>query len=246
MEDNRYAEDRWIFIDKIQGWFQHKSQFWLSLSIICLGAILVLEAISVFASQANPDAWQRAEFLMIPLLVIFIMSIFWRSIVHSVLAFTGALITIYPGAFLFHAAKLATPFEASSVADRLGYGIKHTSHVDPHMLANLHFVVGGFVLIFCLAIAIKPDFFRSKNYDGLPYPVWKGSRDCGNLQNSKNVRLIALSALLSFEERHAIARYKFVVVAIGGRKYLVTPYDWIPQNAVVIRDDSSNSIVGFL
>ncbi|MGI0088248.1 MAG: hypothetical protein ACREBI_09885 [Nitrosotalea sp.] len=37
---------------------------------------------------------------------------------------------------------------------------------------------------------------------------------------------------------------KYVTVAISCREYLVTPYEWIPENSVVIRDEKSNTIIG--
>ena len=94
-----------------------------------------------------------------------------------------------------------------------------------------------------LAMALRPGFFRSKNYDGLHYPVWRHSRD-RKRSGSSTVRLFAVSAMLSHEEMHAVARYEFLVAAIDGIKYLVTPYDWIPQGSVVIRDDGTNSFIG--
>lgn len=99
-------------------------------------------------------------------------------------------------------------------------------------------------MAFCLAIAIKPNFFKSKDDDGLPYPVWKHHKKFETSHESSLVRLIPLSALLTHEERHLIARYKYVVLAIEGTKYLVTPYEWIPRNSIVIRDEESNSFIG--
>ncbi|MDE1830112.1 MAG: hypothetical protein KGI25_07300 [Thaumarchaeota archaeon] len=55
-----------------------------------------------------------------------------------------------------------------------------------------------------------------------------------------------MSALLTYEEQHLIAKYKYVVVIISGTKYLVTPYDRVPDDSVVIRDEESNSIIGIL
>lgn len=169
MSDDQFVKDHWL-ITRIQRWFQQKNQFWLVLTTLCLGAVLALEAISVFASQANPAAWQQSEFLVIPLLGLLVLSIFWRSIIHAVLAFAGAMVT-YAGIFLFHTANFVRQLDSPYVADRLGYGIMHTAHVSPNELADLYFAVGIFSLLFCIAITIKPKFFRSKNYDGLPYPV---------------------------------------------------------------------------
>ncbi|NHI03366.1 hypothetical protein DYY67_1678 [Candidatus Nitrosotalea sp. TS] len=44
--------------------------------------------------------------------------------------------------------------------------------------------------------------------------------------------------------KQLVTRYKYVTLAIGGMEYLVTPYEWIPENSVVIRDEKSNTIIG--
>lgn len=206
-------------------------------------SILTLQVVFIFASQANPAARQQTEFLIVPVLALFTISTFWRSLVHTFLSFTGAMIT-YGGMFLFHTVSATTQLVTPYVANRLGYGIKHMAVIAPNSVADKYFIVGVFVLAFCLTIAIKPNFFKSKDPDGLPYPVWKHSKNFEIIQNSGTVRLIPVSALLTFAEQHQVARYKYIALAIGGMEYLVTPYDWIPENSVVIRDERSNTIIG--
>jgi len=245
VKGSQYAEDRWSFIENIQTWFQHKNQFWLLLSVLSFGAIFVLQIFLVFASEANPSARQEAEFLIVPILAIFILSTFWRSTVHTFLSLTGSSMT-YGGMFLFHVTNAASQLVTPYTANRLGYGIKHALVVSPSMIADRYFIVGMFALAFCLAIAIKPNFFKPRDPDELPYPVWKHSKNFGMTQKSGLVRFIPLSVLLTYEEQQLVARYKYVVLVIAGTKYLVTPYDWVPDNSVVIRDEESNSIIGIL
>ena len=245
MRGSQYAEDRWLFIDKIQAWFLHKNYFWLILSILTFGAALVLQIFLTFASGANPYARQESEYLIAPILAVFVLSTFWRSIFHTFLSFTGAIMT-YGGVFLFHSTGASTQLVTSFVANRLGYGIRHIVSIPPDSIADRYFIVGICMLAFCLAIAIKPNFFKPKDSDELPYPVWKHSKSFEHVQDSSLVRFIPLSALLSYEEQHFVARYKYVVLIISGTKYLVTPYDWVPEGSVVIRDEKSNSVIGIL
>lgn len=242
MKDCQYAEDRWSFIETIQLWFHQKNQFWLLLTILSFSTTLVLQAIFVFASQENPSARMQSEFLIVPVLVVFVLSSFWRSIVHTFLSFTGAMIT-YGGMFLFHTANATAQLVTPYVANRLGYGIRHYVVIPPDALADRYFIVGILALAFCVAVSIKPNFFKPKDPDGLPYPVWKHTRN-SKIQRSSLIRLISLSALLTYEERHLVARYKYVTVDIGGSRYLVTPYEWIPEGSAVVRDEKSNSIIG--
>ncbi len=245
MRRDHYAEDRWIFIESIQIWFQHKNQFWLLISILSFSVVVVLQIFLSFASEANPSARQQSEFLVAPILAIFTLSTFWRSVVHTFLSFTGALIT-YGGMFLFHVTSVTAQLVTPYTANRLGFGIKHLVIISPNAIADRYFIVGMFALVFCLVIAIKPKFFKSKDPDDLPFPVWRHSKKFVLTQKSGLIKFVPVSAFLTYEEQHFIAKYKYIVLIISGTKFLVTPYDWVPDDSVVIRDAKSNSIIGIL
>lgn len=242
MGNKQHIEDRWFFIEKVQGWFQQKNQFWLVIGILALTTVLVLQYIFNFASQTNPSVREHAEFLVIPILSVFVFSVFWRNVVCAFLSLVGAMMT-NTGMVFFHMTDVTTQLASPYVANRLGYGIKHLAVVSPNSLADLYFVAGILALAFCLVIAIKPNFFKPKDPDGLPYPVWNHSKNFEMTQKSGTVRLIPVSALLTYSEQQLVTRYKYVALAIGGIEYLVTPYEWIPENSVVIRDEKSNTII---
>jgi len=244
MVSNEYSESRWGFIDKIQDWFNQKNYFWLIVSILTFSSILILQVIFNFAAQTNPKVREEVDFLLVPLLALFAFSAFWRGLVQTFLCLAGGL-TTYAGMFLFYtrdfANQIATPF----VANRLGYGIKSSVVVSPDQFAEKYFIVGIFALSFCLAMAIKPNFFKPKDSgDFLPYPVWKYKKNFEMIEGPKAVRLISLTSLLTFAEQHLVARFKFITVTIGGKKYLVSPYDWIPEGSTVVRDKESGSVLG--
>lgn len=243
MGNKQHVEDRWFFIEKIQDWFQRKTHFWFVIGILSLTSVLVLQYIFNFASQTNPSVRQQAEFLVMPILSLFVFSIFWRNIVCTFLSLVGAMMT-NGGMVFFHRTDVTTQLASPYVANRLGYGIKHAAVISPNSVADVYFIAGVLALTFCLIIAIKPNFFKPKDPDVLPYPVWKYSKNFEMSQKSGTVRLIPVSALLSYAEQHLVTRYKYVALAIGGREYLVTPYEWIPENSVVIRDEKSNTIIG--
>ena len=245
MADTNYAEDRWLFIDKIQEWFLHKDRFWLFVSAVCFAAVLVLQVFLIFASEASAGAGQHSEFLALPLLSLFVASIFWRSIVQAFLSLAGASVT-YGGFILFHtkdsSAQVVVPF----VADRLGYGIKHLVVIHPAATAEGYFAVGLFAMAFCLAIALRPRFFKPKDPDGLPHPVWRKGEGQDRYHGAGRARLVPVSALLTYEENHLVARYKFVVAIISGTSFLVTRYDWVPEGSTLLRDEQTNSFIGIL
>ena len=107
----------------------------------------------------------------------------------------------------------------------------------------MYFIVGIFALAFCLAMVFKPNFFKPKYCEGLPYPVWK-HKNLEMVEDSGTIRLIPLTTLLTFAEQHLVARFKYVTMIIAGRKYLVFPYDWVPVGSVVVRDEESGFIIG--
>jgi len=78
----------------------------------------------------------------------------------------------------------------------------------------------------------------------LPYPIWRYKKNFDMVEGPKRIRLIPLSSLLTFAEKHLVARFKYITVIIGGRKYLVSPYDWVPEGTSVVRDEESGSVLG--
>ena len=145
----------------------------------------------------------------------------------------------------FHTTNITIQLASPYVANRLGYGIKHAAVISPNSIADEYFIPGILALSFCLAIAIKPNFFKPKYSNELPYPVCKYD-DNIKIILEPGLRFIPLSALLTYAERHMVARYKYITLTIGGKKYLVTPYEWIPEDAVVSRDEKYNTIIGIL
>ncbi len=243
MRENQYPDDRWVFIEKTQDWFEHKNHFWLSLSLVAFSSILLLQVLFSFASLANHSARQQAEFLIIPILSLFVFSIFWRNVFCTFLSLVGTTL-IYGGMFLFHTAAMKAQLSAPFIANRLGFGIKHVSVVSPDSISNIYFIVGALTLAFCIAIAIKPDLFKPKDPQELPYQIWRHGRDSKLIFGSGAIRLVPLSSLLSYAEQQMVGKYKYLTVIIGGRKFLVGTYEWIPENSIVVRDEESGSIIG--
>ncbi len=93
MEEKQDVEPRWKFIDDIQDWFEQKSKFWLVISILTFSSVLVLQVTLNFASHVNPSVRQGVDFLLIPILALFVLSIFWRSAVQTFLS----LVPSFPG-----------------------------------------------------------------------------------------------------------------------------------------------------
>jgi len=74
--------------------------------------------------------------------------------------------------------------------------------------------------------------------------VWSHEKNFEMIEGSTTTKLIPLSALLTFPEQHLVAKFKYVTMIIAGNRYLVSPYDWVPEGSVVVRDRKSGSVIG--
>ena len=76
MEEKQGVEPRWRFVDDIQDWFEQKSKFWLVISILTFASVLVLQVTLNHASNVNSSIIDGVDFLLIPILALFVSSIF--------------------------------------------------------------------------------------------------------------------------------------------------------------------------
>ena len=125
-------------------------------------SVLVLQVTLNHASNVNFSIIEGVDFLLIPILALFVSSIFWRSAVQTFLSLVGALLT-YGGMFFFYAVNSSSPVVSTFIASRLGYGIKHITVIIPNSVADIYFIIGIFALVFCLSMAIKSNFFKPKD-----------------------------------------------------------------------------------
>ena len=106
---------------------------------------------------------------------------------------------------------------------------------------------GLFTGVFCiglgLAFAYRPSIVQVRNYLPFeyPYPIWDGKRQ-PLTQFSAN--LVLAKSLLSYKERMLSCRFKYLLIAIDGKMYFASPNEMVPQNTVVIRTKSGNTICG--
>jgi hypothetical protein len=239
-------ENRGVFIDNIQGWFYKRNMFWTAITFIALSAIIILQLSFTFLTGINPHIRLLIYPILVPLLLSFIFSIFWRNTITAFLSLAGAL-CLFVGmyyAYLCHYEVVQTISSTAPQASNVGM---HFPPLD--IVATFYFFMGLFSAFLCIGIAFKPSFFRAKGaVIGLPYPVWSIEHDLeGKYTGSSNrvESLIHIQGLLSFGERHLISNYKYIQVMIGGKIYFVSLNEWVPQSSTyVIRDKQSGSLIG--
>jgi hypothetical protein len=239
------GDDRGDFIDKVQGWFLQKNKFWTQITFVALASIIILQFFLTFSTGINPHIRLAIYPILIPLLLLFVLSIFWRNTITAFLSLAGA-ICLFVGMYYAYASRY-------EIIQSMSSSLSHTTtttqmHLPPlAAVATFYFLIGLFSTFLCVGLAFRPSFFRAKGaLTGLPYPVW--TSDNPRLKFGSNNRILSLipvQSLLSFGERHLISHYKYIQVVIGGRIYFVSLDEWVPLSMTyIVRDKQSGSLIG--
>jgi hypothetical protein len=218
--------------------------FWGLISFISLLSIIILQVLFIFLSGINPHIRTGIDSLLVPLLVLFPVSIFWRGSTATILSLSGVL-CLYVGMFYVYADLGAIQVIPSHIVNRLEYASTHAAPTVAE-IADFYFFMGIFALILSLPVAFRPSIFRAKgNPVSLPYPVWTNEGNSKLAYGASVLSLIPVQSLLTYAEHHIVARYKYIQAMIGRKIYFVSPDDWVPQNSTyIVRDKDSGSVVG--
>ena len=227
-------EDRGVFIDEVQRWFLKRNKFWLVITFLVLASIIILQLSFTFLTGINPHIRLAIYPILIPLLLLFVFSIFWRNTITAFLSLAGAT-CLFVGMYYAYASRYEIIQSMSSSLSRT----TTTTHMQLPPLAAVaafYFLMGLFSASLCVGVALRPSFFRAKgSITGLPYPVWSTNDYPIYMGANSNsvLSLIPVQSLLSFGERHLISNYKYIQVMIGGRIYFVSLDEWVPQSTDV-------------
>src|SRR6266581_9542944 len=85
------GDDRGDFIDKVQGWFLQRNKFWTQITFVSLASLIILQFFLTFSTGINPHIRLAIYPILIPLLLLFVFSIFWRNTITAFLSLAGAL-----------------------------------------------------------------------------------------------------------------------------------------------------------
>ena len=238
-----HASKRFYFIDEVQEWFYKKSKFWSLISLVTLASLIILQTFSIYLTGINSQIRQEIDFLLVPLLGLFVVSIFWRGSLQTFLSFAGA-ICVYVGMSFTYLIAGGLQTLPPVVANRLGYG-KIAIGQSTESVASLYFLGGIIGLVVCILITFKPSLFTGKGTRSDPsYPVWKNEYDPKFEFQSDLIELVPVLCLLSPSENYLVAKYEYILVIIGGKTYFASPNDWVPRGTIVVRDKESGLILG--
>lgn len=123
-----------------------------------------------------------------------------------------------------------------------GIFISNTVHYKV-IAANYILFTGILCIGIGLIFAYRPSLIQAKNHLPFeyPYPIWN-SKNQQIIQFSKN--LVSTKKLLTDKERLLSCRFKYLLVLIDGKMYLVSPNEKIPQDSMLIRTKSSKTLCG--
>jgi hypothetical protein len=218
------------------------------ITFVALALIIILEVFLTFLTGINPHIRLVIYPILIPLLLSFVFSIFWRTTITAVLSLAGTM-CLYAGMYYTYATRL--PVIENKYFAYLNIHVPlHSTSMQT--VAGFYFFMGIFAVILCVAAAYKPSFFIARGRRapiGLPYPIWNTEdndpkyRD--GVHSNGSLSLIPIQSLLSFSERHLSSNYKYIQAVICGRIYFVSLDEWVPQSETyIIRDKQSGSLVG--
>ena len=223
-------EDRGVFIDNVQRWFLKRNEFWTAITFIVLACVIILQFLFTFLTAINPHIRLAIYPILIPLLLLFVFSIFWRNTITAFLSLAGSL-CLFVGMYYAY----ATRYE---IIQNMSSSLSHTTTIHMHLqlltaAATFYFLIGLFSTFLCVGVAFRPSFFRAKGaVTGLPYPIWSfndDSRYKSGANGNSVLSLIPVQSLLSVVERHLISNYKYIQVMIAGRIYFVSLDEWVPK-----------------
>src|SRR5215831_10311486 len=91
-------DDRGVLIDRIQSWFLGRNKFWTAITVVAFASIIILQFSITFLTEFNPNIRQAIYPVLIPLLLLFVLSIFWRNTVTTFLSLASAM-CLYAGMY---------------------------------------------------------------------------------------------------------------------------------------------------
>jgi len=228
-------------LDQIHDWFDKRRSLWTVSSVCSLITLFCLWISVAFLEPASLVIRPAATIIAIPLVILAVLGISWRGSIPMFLSFAGGACAYFP--FYIYARFDDLQYLPPLVTNKLGVG-RLVMHQSPDATANLYLLTGIFAFSLALVLAYKPSIFWAKGSRiGKTYPRWNSSIDQKSALSS-SVMLVPVQGLLSYAERHLSAKYAYLLLLIGNKKYFVAPDEWVPQGTFVLRDRRSGSLLG--
>ena len=219
--------------------YQKEKRIWIS-----FGLAVMLFSVGYFGIVSHT---QVITYLMTVLLVVFTILLALTLIKDSKLA---AILAIIGSATIFLGMLIPTNFPITEEAlnprafwwDPVSEKIVILTE-EREWGKYFGLVSGIFCVGLSLALAYKPSLVYVKNrlpYE-YPYPVWESKRQP---ESKFSPILIPVKSLLDEKEKRIASKYKFILVEIEGKAYLVKLDENVPETTRVLRTKSGDSFRG--
>lgn len=129
-------------------------------------------------------------------------------------------------------------FSTGTVSQKVAY-LEHTRTI----LKENAIYVGILNLAIGFLIAYRPNIIYVKNRLPFeyPYPIWNSKK---SPVSRFSPQVIKVRSLFTEKEKWIIFKYRFVLVLIDKKIYLAKTNDIVPENTILLRSESGNSVLG--
>jgi len=129
-------------------------------------------------------------------------------------------------------------FSSGIVSQKISY-LEHSRAI----LKENGVFVGILNIAIGLMLAYRPSLIYVKNRLPFeyPYPVWDSKK---TPVTKFSPSMIKIRLLLKENEKWIVFKYRFVLVLIDSKTYLVKPNDCVPENSILLRSKPGNSLLG--
>ena len=118
-------DDRGAFIDKAQRWFLKRNEFWTAITFVALASVIILQFLFTFLTAINPHIRLAIYPILIPLLSLFVFSIFWRNTITAFLSLAGSL-CLFVGMYYAYASRY-------EIIQNMSSTLSHTTAIQMHL-----------------------------------------------------------------------------------------------------------------
>jgi hypothetical protein len=173
-----------------------------------------------------------------------VVSVVWKGVLPAIICTLGAVL-MYNSIILPYYASSET-VEAYIAATKFAYSSYLPEAV--RIAANIHFMVGAFMVAFSMILAYKPSLLFTRNRpassesEWSKYPVW---HDNTLLADGRMEASVPVKNLMTDVDRYLLWRYEYVLAGIYGTPHLVRPEGLVPKDSTMLfRDKATGRLIG--
>ncbi|MEM2759788.1 MAG: hypothetical protein QXU32_12360 [Nitrososphaerales archaeon] len=235
------------YLCRIQRRFYRNRSLLTTIGVISLlGSVIIYICTDHIASSFLITLQQIATIALISLAA---LSVIWRRALSTALSIFGLILVL--GSLLFPIKEYipSTYNQIDTSVSGQTHGVKHLIwRIEPAyaitpVSSAAMFYLGAGIIGICMVIVYKPTVLYVKNRpsDDPPYQIWDSEH---SYTTYKYRDMIPLVKLLDLPERFTLVRYRYILVRICDKLYLVTPTSVVPDDSEIVRARNNKFFLG--